>query len=80
VSAVSSRTHGGQGWTERITKPDENSNDGREGIDQVEVGLLTTEKAADEEDIKMGGLLSVVGRDEKMSMFIFSSILNLDGS
>lgn len=46
----------------------------------MEVGLLTTEKAADEEDIKMGGLLSVVGRDEKMSMFIFSSILNLDGS
>lgn len=71
VSAVSSRTPAEQGWTKRIAKPDGNGNGGREGIDQVEVGLLTTEKAADEEDIKMGGLLAVVGRDDKLSMFNF---------
>src|SRR5699024_4798174 len=57
VSAVSSRTPGDKGWTHRVAKPEGN---GRDGIDQVEVGLLTTEKATDAEDIKMGGLLGVV--------------------
>lgn len=71
VSAVSSRTPGDGGWTQRVAKPEGNGNGGRDGIDQVEVGLLTTEKAADAEDIKMGGLLGVVGKDEKLSMLIY---------
>lgn len=50
----------GNGWTDKIVKP-------KEGIDQIEVGLLGTETAADAEDVKMGGLLGVVGKDEKMS-------------
>lgn len=76
VSAVSSRAPGDEGWTQRIAKPEGNGTGGRDGIDQVEVGLLTTEKAADAEDIKMGGLLGVVGKDEKLSMFI--SCLQID--
>lgn len=70
VSAVSSRTPDEDGWTQRVAKPDGNGNGGRDGIYRVEAGLLTTEKAADAEDIKIGGLLGVVGRDEKLSMFI----------
>lgn len=50
------------GWTDTIKKPD-----GK--MDQIEVGLLGSERAAEPEDIKMGGLLGVVGRDEELSMF-----------
>lgn len=72
VSAVSSRAPGEEGWTQRVAKLEGNSNGGRHGIDQVEVGLLTMEKAADAEDIKMGGLLGVVGKDEKLNPTMFS--------
>lgn len=56
---------GGDGWTDTIGKPVEADGD------QVEVGLLGHESAADAEDLKMGGLLGVVGRDEELSMFYF---------
>ena len=50
------------GWTEKIPKhPD--------GKGRVEVGLLSIDKADDLEELKVGGLLGVVGEDEKMSMF-----------
>ena len=48
------------GWSETISKPADG--------DQVEVGLLGTESnAADIEDLKMGGLLGVVGKDKALS-------------
>lgn len=49
------------GWTEEIEKQDA-------GTDKVEVGILGCEKAADPEELKMGGLLAVVGESEKLSM------------
>ena len=52
----------GNGWTDTIQKPDRKT-------DQIEVGLLGSESAAEPEDIKMGGLLGVVGKDEELSMF-----------
>ena len=36
---------------------------------RLRVGLLGSESAAEPEDIKMGGLLGVVGKDEELSMF-----------
>ncbi|KAL4966775.1 uncharacterized protein BDV14DRAFT_207843 [Aspergillus stella-maris] len=55
----------GRGWTEIIKK-------NRGGAEQVEVGLLGAEQANDVEEIKMGGLLGVVGRDEEMKPTLFS--------
>ncbi|KAL4957525.1 PIG-X [Aspergillus filifer] len=55
----------GKGWTEIIRK-------NRGGAEQVEVGLLGAEQANDVEEIKMGGLLGVVGRDEEMKPTLFS--------
>ncbi|KAL4935896.1 hypothetical protein BDV06DRAFT_117496 [Aspergillus oleicola] len=54
-----------KGWTEVIKK-------GRGGAEQVEIGLLGAEQANDIEEIKMGGLLGVVGRDEEMKPTLFS--------
>jgi hypothetical protein len=50
------------GWTDKIRKH-------AAGTDQVEVGLLGAEKATEPEEIKMGGLLGVVGKDDTLSMF-----------
>ncbi|KAK1145769.1 protease B nonderepressible form [Aspergillus melleus] len=53
------------GWTEQIRKP-------VAGAGQVEVGLLSTDKAVEPEEIKMGGLLGVVGSDDKLKPTLFS--------
>lgn len=53
------------GWSEEIRKRGS-------GADQVEVGLLGCEKAADPEDLKAGGLLAAVGEDKELSMSINS--------
>lgn len=50
------------GWTEDIHKP-------ASSADQVEFGLLGAEKGIEAEEIKMGGLLAVVGQDKKLSMW-----------
>jgi hypothetical protein len=50
----------GQGWTEQIRKHAADTH-------QVEVGLLGVESAIEPEELKMGGLLGVVGQDEKLS-------------
>lgn len=55
------------GWSETISKPADG--------DQVEVGLLGTESnAADIEDLKMGGLLGVVGKDKALSIALSLSL------
>ncbi|RDH35167.1 PIG-X [Aspergillus welwitschiae] len=54
-----------EGWTEEIRAP------GRDR-DRVEVGLLGTEKAVEAEDIKVGGLLGVVGVDKELKPTLFS--------
>ncbi|KAA8647635.1 hypothetical protein EYZ11_003232 [Aspergillus tanneri] len=54
------------GWTEKIWKPVKGV------MDQVEVGLLGAEKAVEPEEIKMGGLLGVVGTDDKLKPTLFS--------
>lgn len=51
------------GWSEDILKPTSNA-------DQVEFGLLGAEQDTRPEDIKMGGLLAVVGSDKKLSAFV----------
>ncbi|KEY80201.1 hypothetical protein BA78_0475 [Aspergillus fumigatus] len=53
-------TSPGQGWTEQIRKHAADTH-------QVEVGLLGVESATEPEELKMGGLLGVVGQDEKLS-------------
>ncbi|KAL2852952.1 PIG-X [Aspergillus pseudoustus] len=56
---------GADGWTEVIRK-----HKGATG--QVEVGLLGAEPANDPEEIKMGGLLAVVGEDTELKPTLFS--------
>ncbi|PLB43188.1 PIG-X-domain-containing protein [Aspergillus steynii IBT 23096] len=53
------------GWTEKIQKQ-------AAGAGQVEVGFLGTEKALEPEEIKMGGLLGVVGSDDQLKPTLFS--------
>ncbi|KAJ5689090.1 Protein pbn1 [Penicillium macrosclerotiorum] len=53
------------GWTEDIHKPSSDE-------DQVEFGLLGVEQAIHAKDIKMGGLLAVVGKDKKLKPTMFS--------
>ncbi|KAF7128266.1 hypothetical protein CNMCM5793_002808 [Aspergillus hiratsukae] len=55
----------GQGWTEQIKKHPA-------GTHLVEVGLLGVESAIEPEELKMGGLLGVVGQDEKLKPTLFS--------
>ncbi|KAJ5933775.1 hypothetical protein N7454_006104 [Penicillium verhagenii] len=56
------------GWVEDINQPTSDA-------DQVEFGLLGAEKGIDADEIKMGGLLAVVGEDKtlKPTMFSFPS-------
>ncbi|PKX96879.1 uncharacterized protein P174DRAFT_438695 [Aspergillus novofumigatus IBT 16806] len=49
-----------QGWTEQVKKHTADTH-------QVEVGLLGVESAIEPEELKMGGLLGVVGQDEKLT-------------
>jgi PIG-X / PBN1 len=51
---------GTSGWTEDIKKLG--------SAEKVEVGLLSNEKALDPEDVSLGGFLTVVGQDSKLSM------------
>ena len=50
------------GWTDKFQKP-------ASADDQVEFGLLGAEAGLEPEEIKMGGLLAVVGEDEKLSVW-----------
>ncbi|KAE8150379.1 PIG-X [Aspergillus avenaceus] len=54
-----------EGWSETISKH-------AAGADQIEIGLLGTERAVEPEEIKMGGLLGVVGRDDQLKPTLFS--------
>ncbi|RAK95147.1 uncharacterized protein BO80DRAFT_460006 [Aspergillus ibericus CBS 121593] len=65
VSGYWSQPDNADGWTEEIRAPSNNR-------DRVEVGLLGTEKAVEAEEIKMGGLLGVVGVDEALKPTLFS--------
>ncbi|KAJ5804057.1 uncharacterized protein N7518_000360 [Penicillium psychrosexuale] len=53
------------GWTDKFQKP-------ASADDQVEFGLLGAEAGLEPEEIKMGGLLAVVGEDEKLKPTMFS--------
>ncbi|KAJ6110047.1 hypothetical protein N7486_002282 [Penicillium sp. IBT 16267x] len=53
------------GWVESIDEPASKAN-------QVEFGLLGTEKGIDADEIKVGGLLAVVGEDKKLKPTMFS--------
>lgn len=66
VSGYWSEAPGSQGWTETIGTREA-------GTDQVEVGLLGAEQASDPEEIKMGGLLAAVGKDNELSKFSSTS-------
>jgi hypothetical protein len=50
------------GWTDRFNKP-------VSATDQIEFGLLGAEAGLEPEEIKMGGLLAVIGQDDKLSMY-----------
>lgn len=49
------------GWTDQFQKS-------ASAADQIEFGLLGAEAGLEPEEIKMGGLLAVVGQDKKLSM------------
>ncbi|PYI15286.1 PIG-X-domain-containing protein [Aspergillus violaceofuscus CBS 115571] len=66
VSAIWADAPGGEGWTEDLHAPAAGSKG------KMEVGLLGAERTADPEEIKMGGLLGVVGEDEKLKPTLFS--------
>ncbi|KAL3474537.1 PIG-X [Aspergillus californicus] len=65
ISGFWSSPPGEEGWTETIGKY-------ASGTDKVEVALLGADKASDPEDIKMGGLLAVVGSDQELKPTMFS--------
>lgn len=52
-----SSTHG---WTRAISNPWKDS--------RVEVGVLASEKSTEPESLSLGGLLTILGEDEKPSM------------
>lgn len=56
------------GWSEEISKP-------ASGADQVEFGLLGAEQGTSPEEIKVGGLLAVVGSDKKLSTLSLGHLL-----
>ncbi|OXV09812.1 hypothetical protein Egran_02425 [Elaphomyces granulatus] len=65
ISGYFSKSPGNRGWTEKIRQ--------REfGWDKVEVGLLELERATNPEELSMGGLLTVVGEDDKLKPTLFS--------
>jgi hypothetical protein len=51
------------GWTDQFKKPSS-------AADRLEFGLLGAEPGLEPEEIKMGGLLAVVGEDKKLSMWL----------
>ncbi|KAJ6070474.1 hypothetical protein N7467_011793 [Penicillium canescens] len=53
------------GWTEKLDKP-------ASAADQLEIGILGAEPGLEPEEIKMGGLLAVVGEDKKLKPTMFS--------
>ncbi|KAJ5251553.1 hypothetical protein N7489_001963 [Penicillium chrysogenum] len=53
------------GWTDQFRKP-------ASAADQIEFGLLGADAGLEPEEIKMGGLLAVVGLDEKLKPTMFS--------
>ncbi|CAG8212654.1 unnamed protein product [Penicillium salamii] len=53
------------GWNDEISKPSS-------AADQIEFGLLGAEPGLEPEEIKMGGLLAVVGEDQKLKPTMFS--------
>lgn len=55
-----------KGWTEEVRAREA-------GKGQIEVGLLGTEKAIEPEEIQMGGVLAVVGKEDELSRLHFSS-------
>ncbi|EAA63925.1 hypothetical protein AN2240.2 [Aspergillus nidulans FGSC A4] len=65
MSGFWSQAPGEQGWTETIGKHEG-------GTDKVEIGLLGAEPASEPEEIKVGGLLAVVGQDEELKPTLFS--------
>ncbi|KAL5360364.1 PIG-X [Aspergillus floccosus] len=64
ISGYWSRTPS-KGWTEEVRAR-------AAGKDQIEVGLLGTEKAIEPEEIQMGGVLAVVGKEDELSRLHFS--------
>lgn len=52
---------GQDGWTEDIRKHNKGTNE------KVEVGLLAAQKAVEPEELSMGGFLTVIGEDKKLS-------------
>lgn len=52
---------GKDGWTEDIRKHNKGTNE------KVEVGLLAAQKAVEPEELSMGGFLTVIGEDKKLS-------------
>ncbi|KAJ5958344.1 uncharacterized protein N7479_005494 [Penicillium vulpinum] len=53
------------GWTDKFQTP-------ASADDQIELGLLGAEAGLEPEEIKMGGLLAVVGQDKKLKPTMFS--------
>ncbi|KAJ5795077.1 Glycosylphosphatidylinositol-mannosyltransferase I PIG-X/PBN1 [Penicillium paradoxum] len=53
------------GWTDQFDTPTSTT-------DQIEFGLLGAEPGLEPEEIKMGGLLAVVGQDKKLKPTMFS--------
>ncbi|KUM59026.1 hypothetical protein ACN42_g8108 [Penicillium freii] len=53
------------GWTDQFQKP-------ASAADQIEFGLLGADAGLEPEEIKMGGLLAVVGEDKKLKPTMFS--------
>ncbi|KAJ5775322.1 uncharacterized protein N7511_000333 [Penicillium nucicola] len=53
------------GWVEQLDKPSSSTG-------QLEIGILGAEPGLEPEEIKMGGLLAVVGEDKKLKPTMFS--------
>lgn len=63
VSAYWAKSPEGKGWTTEVKK-------GELGSEKIEVGLLSSQPATEPEELSVGGLLAVVGEDDRPRMSV----------
>ncbi|KAL1885267.1 protease B nonderepressible form [Paecilomyces lecythidis] len=65
VSAYWAKSPEGKGWTTEVKKSEL-------GSEKIEVGLLSSQPATEPEELSVGGLLAVVGEDDRPQATMFS--------
>lgn len=69
ITAVWPQGPGGESWDETIKLQSKS--------DSVEIGVLNTEKPTEPEELSLGGFLTVLGEDDKPSMYVPPWLLSI---